>query len=228
MSTSAPPPPPPPTLDPLVATTLDTLTARSRPRAGSDASTASSTSLDALLSDPNDPISAAHRAARLSQLAAELARSRALHTAGHGSVATTRDEKALMAGVADAARAVVHFAKDDFARCAVMDGHLRALAAAHWEVRFWRVEVGDAPFLCARLAVRVLPCVLAFVDGKVVERVVGFEGLGGTEAGFRTGALERRLLASGVLERAKVGDGDGKVAEERVDEREADVGDDWD
>lgn len=65
-----------------------------------------------------------------------------------------------------------------------------------------KIDVGNAPFLVEKLGVRVLPCVICFVDGVGVERVVGFEGLGD---GFETGELERRFVKVGVLEGEKRG-----------------------
>lgn len=49
----------------------------------------------------------------------------------------------------------------------------------------------------------MLPCVLAFIDGVSVDRIVGFEGLGYTPDNFTTKDLEARLLTSGVIQRAK-------------------------
>lgn len=61
----------------------------------------------------------------------------------------------------------------------------------------------NAPFLVTKLNVRVLPCIISFVNGIVVDRVVGFEGLGKGDK-FVTRDLERRLLESGVLVREKM------------------------
>lgn len=117
-----------------------------------------------------------------------------------------------------------------------MDAHLEKLAGPHWECRFLRIDVAHAPFLVERLGVRVLPCVLGFVDGVGVERVVGFEGLGGGGDGFKTGELEGRLVGKGVLVRRKVGEGGeaggmvsgrGKFGQGKEEEEE-DEGDDWD
>ena len=57
--------------------------------------------------------------------------------------------------------------------------------------------------------IRVLPTVLCFVDGKVVDRIVGFEELGGIDD-FKTGALEKRLEKCGVI--AKAAQGEDKEA----------------
>lgn len=61
----------------------------------------------------------------------------------------------------------------------------------------------NAPFLVTKLKVQVLPCLLAFVDGIGVDRVVGFEGLGRGDS-FTTRQLEARLLTAGVLLRSKI------------------------
>lgn len=54
-----------------------------------------------------------------------------------------------------------------------------------------------------KLKIQLLPCVLSFVDGIVVDRIVGFEGLAHSPDSFTTRDLEARLLTSGVLVRAK-------------------------
>ena len=93
------------------------------------------------------------------------------------------------------------------------------------------MNVENAPFLVTKLKIQVLPCVLAFVDGVSVDRIVGFEGLGYTPDTFTTKDLEARLLRSGVIQRAKaVGD----VSAERFgskatrEEDDDDDDDEWD
>lgn len=109
-----------------------------------------------------------------------------------------------------------------------MDRHLRELATKHYEARIIRVEVETAPFLVEKLGVRVLPCVMCFVDGKGVGRIEGFEVLGNTDT-FRTSELERQLVALGVLEREKIGEEEGRTRRERDDKyKDNDSGDDWD
>jgi len=57
-----------------------------------------------------------------------------------------------------------------------------------------------AKFFVDKLKIQVLPAVLCFVDGLVVDRVVGFEEIDPTVGDdFSTEALERRLLKSPVL-----------------------------
>jgi hypothetical protein len=92
------------------------------------------------------------------------------------------------------------------------------------------MNVENAPFLVTKLKVQVLPCVLAFVNGVSVDRIVGFEGLGYTQDTFTTKDLEARLLGSGVIQRAKTTEDAGvrwtsKVAKMEDDDEEDD---DWD
>lgn len=61
---------------------------------------------------------------------------------------------------------------------------------------------------------QVLPCVIAFIDGAVKDRIVGFEGLGRNPDTFTTLELESRLLSSQVIQRdnlARAGSAGQKV-----------------
>jgi len=158
--------------------------------------------LDSLENDTSKDPSLAHlREARIQQLASELKRSKQLRSEGFGSYDQMKDEKALMETTTTTKYCIVHFFKPDFNRCRIMDGHLSALAPVHLQTRFLRIDVEHAPFLVEKLKVKVLPCVIAFVDGVGVDRVVGFEGLGYSEDTFKTKDLEVRLIGAGVLEK---------------------------
>ena len=104
------------------------------------------------------------------------------------------------------------------------------MAQKHFDTRFLKMNVENAPFLVTKLKVQVLPCVLAFVNGVSVDRIVGFEGLGYTQDTFTTKDLETRLLSSGVIQRAKTtGDaGAGKWGVKAPKKDDSDDGDDWD
>jgi len=71
-----------------------------------------------------------------------------------------------------------------------------------------KINVSNAPFLVGKLKVQVLPCVLAFVDGINIDRIIGFEGLGRGNDSFTPRELEARLLQANVLDRTKLGKGD--------------------
>lgn len=197
--------------------------------------------LIALLEDDSSSSSShavsAFREQRLEQLHAELSRAKHLRTThNHGTYAELTDEKHLMSLTTSTKLCVVHFKKPDFPRCRIMDSKLRVLAEKHFDTRFVSIDVENAPFLVVKLGVKVLPCVLPFVEGVCRERIVGFEGLGyGGGDGFTVGELEGRLLGCGVLVRAKVtGEeeegrrGGRQVAARRGKVVEDENEDDWD
>ena len=152
----------------------------------------------------NDPTFSALRETRIQALSTTLAAAKSARNEGFGTYARIRSEQELLSVTTSHTykRCVVHFFKEDFNRCRIMDGHLGALAERHLEARFLRISVEDAPFLVSRLRVRVLPCVIGFVGGVEGIRIVGFEGLGVGDV-FETGDLERVLVGKGVLEEEK-------------------------
>ena len=105
---------------------------------------------------------------------------------------------------------------------------LQVLAPKHFDTRFIKINVENAPFLVTKLKVQVLPCVIAFVDGVGQDRIIGFEGLGRGDK-FTTADLEMRLLGAGVLTRAKIS-GDETIGRSKREERRGEEydDDDWD
>lgn len=80
---------------------------------------------DALIESLEDsPALDAFREQRIQQLHAEFTRAKAQKSAGFGNYNEIKDEKELMDLTAAVKYAVVHFSKEDFQRCRVMDGHL--------------------------------------------------------------------------------------------------------
>lgn len=157
--------------------------------------------LDSLEHEAEDDPAIAHlRESRVAALSAEFARVKSQRQEGFGTYSTVRAEKELFDVTTSSScpKCIVHFFKDDFQRCRIMDQHLESLAARHLECRFLRIDVQEAPFLVTKLAVKVLPCVIAFVNGVSHERIVGFDGLGGDD--FPTRVLEERLVGKGILE----------------------------
>ncbi|KAI4149192.1 MAG: hypothetical protein L6R39_002574 [Caloplaca ligustica] len=164
---------------------------------------------DLLNSIEDDPTLDSFREQRLQQLHAEFTRAKHLHNQEHGQYAEIKDERTLMDIVNTGAElCVVHFFKTDFHRCGIMNGHLERLAPLHFDTRFLRINVENAPFLVTKLKVQVLPCVIAFRKGVSADRIIGFEGLGYSEDTFSTKDLERRLVKSGVLVREKWTEGE--------------------
>ena len=46
----------------------------------------------------------------------------------------------------------------------------QTLAAKHFSTLFIKADVANVPFLVEKLEIRVLPCVICFVDGTTKER----------------------------------------------------------
>jgi hypothetical protein len=86
---------------------------------------------DALIAALEDsPAMDAFREQRIQQLHAEFTRAKTQKNEGYGTYTEIKEEKALMDITTTVKYAVVHFAKDDFARCRVMDGHLEVCLSA--------------------------------------------------------------------------------------------------
>ncbi|EKG09894.1 hypothetical protein MPH_13101 [Macrophomina phaseolina MS6] len=169
------------------------------------------------------------REQRLQQLHAEFSRAKQMRSSEHGTYQEIKEEKALMDITTSTKLCVVHFFHADFNRCRIMDNHLDILAPKHFDTRFLRINVDNAPFLVTKLKVQVLPCVIAFVGGQGVDRIVGFEGLGYGTDKFTTNDLERRLLQCGVLVREKMTEGESATLRRAAARKEDEYDDDdWD
>ncbi|KAJ2016668.1 hypothetical protein IWW57_005489 [Coemansia sp. S610] len=154
---------------------------------------------DELLAElENDPELEKLREARLDQLKREMNWARDLRGRGHGEYVEIQKEEEMVKLIGSESRAVVHFTHPQFARCKILDGHLRVLAPHHFETRFASISVERCPFLAQKFQVRVLPCLLLVDGGRVADRIVGFEELGNGDA-FSTNTLERRLAKSKVI-----------------------------
>lgn len=172
---------------------------------------------------------AAMREQRLQQLHAELARAKVQKEASYGTYQEIKDEKELMNITTSSKYCVVHFMKPDFNRCRIMDEKLKPIAEKHYETRIVSINVENAAFLVVKLGIQVLPCVISFIDGVGADRIIGFEGLGSKPDTFKLAQLEDRLLACGVLERAKITEGDERMRSRNAPKAVADYDDDeWD
>lgn len=114
-----------------------------------------------------------------------------------GTLTLVDTEKDVMDMTTAHAQVVVHFAHRDFKRCRIMDAHLQvynymamsvklrsnnnahkirqcgkqqALARQYPNTRFIKIFVENASFLVERLKIRVLPCVVCFVDAVTVDK----------------------------------------------------------
>ncbi|KAF9519525.1 hypothetical protein BS47DRAFT_1336960, partial [Hydnum rufescens UP504] len=108
------------------------------------------------------------------------------------------DEKEVIQTSAKENKCIIHFFHRDFRRCQVMDKHLEILAPRHFSTRFVRVFVENVPWLVEKLQIKILPCVVCFINGVSRDRLIGFEEIGNDDS-FTTSALELRLSQSGVI-----------------------------
>lgn len=113
-------------------------------------------------------------------------------------------------------RCVVHFFHRDFERCKIADKHLASLAQKYFRTRFVKLSAPDSPFFVEKLGVQILPCIVFFLNGVAVDRLVGFDELGAKDD-FKTDAFEAKLLKAGVVELAHAEqDSDEEEAEQRT------------
>ncbi|GAA5826983.1 hypothetical protein JCM11251_002193 [Rhodosporidiobolus azoricus] len=158
---------------------------------------------DALLEEleedlDNDMDLGGFREKRMMELKAQVEAAQRQQRTGYGKYSEYRVEKELIQTTAKAKRSVVHFFHRDFRRCKIMDSHLERLAAKHTDTLFVKADVANVPFLVTKLEVKVLPCVIGFVDGISKFKLVGFEELEGGD-NFTTASLEIGMMQCGVL-----------------------------
>ena len=138
------------------------------------------------------------REARIAAFKAEMASIKLAKEQNHGTLSMIADEKEFFDVTTSVPRVICHFSHPDFRRCAILNKHLEKLAGNHFTTKFCTFDAEKAPFLVTKMQIKILPTVLCFVDGKVKDRLVGFEEVGNTD-GFATRALELRLSHSGVI-----------------------------
>ncbi|GMP27352.1 hypothetical protein CsSME_00003387 [Camellia sinensis var. sinensis] len=83
-----------------------------------------------------------------------------------------------------------------------MDKHLKSLAPKHIDCKFVKLDAENAPFFVSKLAIKTLPCVILFRNGIAVDRLVGFQDLGGKDD-FTTKALQNLLIKKGIISESK-------------------------
>ncbi|KAJ1964937.1 hypothetical protein GGI12_001099 [Dipsacomyces acuminosporus] len=154
---------------------------------------------DELLAElENDPELERLREARLDQLKREIDYTRQLRSQGHGEYTEVQREDEMVKLISKSEKLVVQFKHSQFARCKILDNHLRLLAPHHFETRFASINVDNCPFLVKKLQIRVLPCLVVVLQGSVADKLVGFEEFGNNDK-FSTEALEKRFAKTGVI-----------------------------
>lgn len=112
---------------------------------------------------------------------------------------------------------VCHFYHNDFEKCKVMDHHLNILAKRHIETKFVKIDAAKTPFFVQKLAVRMMPTLIFFVDGVAKEKLIGFEGLSDDlpiyqEDEWKTIKLARLLGKAGMINKENIVDDDEQAA----------------
>ncbi|KAH8105915.1 GTPase inhibitor [Cristinia sonorae] len=143
---------------------------------------------------------AATRERGMLEMKREVERLKSMREGGHGRYDEIMEEKEVIHVTAREPTCVVHFYHTNFKRCQIMDGHLAKIAPKYFSTRFLRVFVENVPWLVEKLGIKVLPCVVCFVNGTTQGRIVGFDELGGTDD-FDTASLEWQLLNIGVVQK---------------------------
>jgi len=139
-----------------------------------------------------------YRQQRLEELKREAEHSRDLREIDHGKYTEIFDEPEVIRTSANEKLCVIHFYHRNFPRCKIMDKHLEEIAPKYYHTRFIRVFVENVPWLVEKLGIKILPCVIVFIDGVTKDKIIGFEELGNVDD-FATSALEMRLKVSGVI-----------------------------
>jgi len=152
--------------------------------------------------DDDDEALEAFRQRRLAELQKEHNVMSEQKAQGHGEVRTIVQDEFLPECTGSSQFVCVHFFHDDFERCKIMDQHLQRIATCHMKCKFVRINAEKAPFFVTKLSIQTLPTLLVFKDGKLMDRLLGFEGLSDTKYPdqFPTSRLGRWLEKTGAIE----------------------------
>ncbi|KAJ9172736.1 hypothetical protein P3X46_015946 [Hevea brasiliensis] len=150
--------------------------------------------LDELMDDPE--LEKLH-ADRIAALKREVEKREALKKQGHGEYREI-SEGDFLGEVTGSEKVICHFYHREFYRCKIMDKHLKALAQSHLDTKFIKLDAENAPFFVTKLGVKTLPCVILFRKGVAIDRLIGFQDLGGKDD-FTTKSLEILLMKKGII-----------------------------
>ncbi|XP_030468269.1 thioredoxin domain-containing protein PLP3B [Syzygium oleosum] len=167
-------------------------------KAQTSTSTHQEVDLDELMDDPE--LEKLH-ADRIAALKKEAEKRQALKQQGHGEYREIT-EGDFLGEVTRSEKVICHFYHREFYRCKIMDKHLKTLPSKHLDTKFIKLDAENAPFFVAKLGVKTLPCVILFRKGIAVDRLVGFQDLGGKDD-FSTRALEALLIKKGIVSEKK-------------------------
>ncbi|XP_006663036.1 thioredoxin domain-containing protein PLP3A-like [Oryza brachyantha] len=154
--------------------------------------------LDELLDDPE--LEKLH-AERIAALKKEVEKREVLKRQGHGEYREIT-EGDFLGEVTGSEKVICHFYHREFYRCKIMDKHLKALAPVYLGTKFIKLDAENAPFFVTKLGIKTLPCVILFKKGIAVDRLIGFQDLGGKDD-FSTRSLENILKMKGIIDEKK-------------------------
>ncbi|XP_002266846.1 thioredoxin domain-containing protein PLP3A isoform X2 [Vitis vinifera] len=154
--------------------------------------------LDELMDDPE--LERLH-ADRIASLKKEAEKRQALKKQGHGEYREVT-EADFLGEVTGSEKVICHFYHREFYRCKIMDKHLKSLAPRHMDTKIIKLDAENAPFFVAKLGVKTLPCVILFRKGIAVDRLIGFQDMGGKDD-FATRTLEALLIKKGIVSEKK-------------------------
>lgn len=149
----------------------------------------------------DDPELEAIRNSRLSQLKQAQIQKIENIAKGHGQYRTISQDE-FLTECTGSEFVAAHFFHDDFERCKIMDHHLKMIAPLHTSCKFLRINAEKAPFFVAKLQVKTLPTLIVFKDGKIVDRLTGFEGLANNPKEpdkWHTGKLQQWISTTGAI-----------------------------
>ncbi len=156
---------------------------------------------DDLLNDDNELLAIRER--RIHEMRARQMKAAEQKSLGHGEVRLITQDEFLPECTGKSEYVAVHFFHKEFERCKIMDHHLKLIASKHLSCKFLRMDAEKAPFFIHKLAVKTLPTLIVFREGKTVDRLTGFEGLVIDPAEpdkWHTGRLEAWLSNTGAIE----------------------------
>ncbi|GAB2300976.1 Thioredoxin domain-containing protein plp3a [Dionaea muscipula] len=172
-----------------------------RGKAEASSTTNQEVDLDELLDDPE--LEKLHYE-RILSLKKEAEKRESTKRQGHGEYREIT-EADFLGEVTSSELVICHFYHNEFYRCKIMDKHLKSLSPKYIDTKFIKLDAENAPFFVSKLAIKTLPCVVLFRNGIAVDRLIGFQGMGGKDD-FTTRTLENLLIKKGIISEKKNND----------------------
>lgn len=157
---------------------------------------------DAWLDQDMDPELDAIRQRRLRELRMRQEQHAEHMALGHGTVRDITQDEFLPECTGKSEYVAVHFYHQQFERCKIMDHHLKIVAPLHTDCKFLRMDAEKCPFFVSKLQIKTLPTLIVFQEGKIVDKLTGFEGLivdKNEPDMWHTGRLRQWIASTGAI-----------------------------